>query len=489
MPFDPNCMLRIVDGKLTDENYPDLVKRRIEAGDTPVVLHFHGGLVPSKDWPDHAEKLRSVYEKDDACRAIFPVWHTGIGDVLPQVLDTWTRDTFFDHALKYLEGFFQTFAPDSHKKRSISRDVTGLLNLPSETLTAVELEISGTGAEKEAKQIREALSSIDKERELDNAWEEVLTAYREKTKGSEANRLSTEPSVRVSQDIVKDALEETGNVELKAKRPLGATSMTLALLLTRTLRGIYNRFRDGTHHGLHATIIEEVLATFYVGKLGTDIWSEMKWRCLRAFTPQGQGYAGEFLFDLFDNLKPGRRIVLIGHSAGAIFISRLLSVWRESGRDINRFEVIFLAPAVRWDVFYKALDGRPLENFRLFTMAESNELASPLLGRKTKAVYPSSLLYLISGLLETHLDLDGRSGRSAGHPILGLEKFTRANVLNDDDFQEWVRRSTALSRTDGQGAVGWLNNVLDHGGFDDITVDGNENCVLSSIRHIIQAGF
>ncbi|HTD32277.1 MAG TPA: hypothetical protein VK665_01350, partial [Candidatus Elarobacter sp.] len=113
-----------------------------------------------------------------------------------------------------------------------------------------------------------------------------------------------------------------------------------------------------------------------------------------------------------------------GHSTGAIYIAKWLRAWdAKYPDDPARFEIAYLAPAVRYDVLSKALevagqhiaDGR----FRVFTMNGAEELDNsegPAPGIR-RVLFRPSLLYAISGIFETDLDA----------PLVGMARFHDPN--------------------------------------------------------------
>lgn len=77
-------------------------------------------------------------------------------------------------------------------------------------------------------------------------------------------------------------------------------------------------------------------------------------------------------------------------------------------------KVVWWAPASKQDLFIDELISfqDDFENFRMFTMADSLERADILVDN-LKWLYPSSLLYFISGVLEKYSD----------YPITGMLRF------------------------------------------------------------------
>ena len=216
-------------------------------------------------------------------------------------------------------------------------------------------------------------------------------------------------------------------------------------------------------------------AAFVNGGLytGGRMWSYMKWvvdqsmridsawpespgELLREGAPGGLSLA-QALRSYLDGeraaKRPVPRVVLIGHSTGAIFLTKFVRAWnRDYPADPTTFEVVFMAPAIRYDDFLRlnepsfdvnaAAFHAPIDRitkFRIFTMTDSverkateNDITSivhfvtkkprnPAVGFNFgNVVYRPSLLYAISGILEDHPDT----------PILGLARFRDTPIVN-----------------------------------------------------------
>lgn len=119
-------------------------------------------------------------------------------------------------------------------------------------------------------------------------------------------------------------------------------------------------------------------------------------------------------------------IVLVGHSTGAIYAAKFLRAWNDAAdlpwKDAQakrqRFTMLLMAPAVRYDVLERTLReaGSMLQGrFRTFTMtddAERDSYDGPAPAIRT-AYYRLSLLYAISGIFEPWPDA----------PLLGMQRF------------------------------------------------------------------
>jgi hypothetical protein len=107
-------------------------------------------------------------------------------------------------------------------------------------------------------------------------------------------------------------------------------------------------------------------------------------------------------------------------------------------------------------------------------------------------IYPSSLLYLVSGILESRLTSDGSWVDEPDMPLVGMERFlANSKTYSDSDFSSikevrtWLTaapQSVVWSQSTGQ-AAGLNSDCIDHGAFDD------DKSTLLSLRHILEVGF
>ena len=167
------------------------------------------------------------------------------------------------------------------------------------------------------------------------------------------------------------------------------------------------------------------------------------------------------------------RLVVVAHSAGSIWASDML-LWAAREKVAMALDLIFLAPAVRVQKFAAALKASEacIKQFRMFAMADVDERRDALLGRGTGFIYPSSLLYLVSGLFEEN----GSEGL-ADAPILGMQRFLGPESVwlkdeNEGQALEQVQKflrahSTRTVYSPATGADGFNSNAISHGGFDD----------------------
>jgi hypothetical protein len=113
------------------------------------------------------------------------------------------------------------------------------------------------------------------------------------------------------------------------------------------------------------------------------------------------------------------RIVLVGHSAGTVYICNLLKKAAAILPAEIGFEVIFLAPACTFKLLDSALQeaGDRIRSFRSYGLKDAIERKDAIF----PPLYLYSLLYFVSGLLEDEVD----------GPLVGMERFS-SQTLNFD---------------------------------------------------------
>lgn len=175
-----------------------------------------------------------------------------------------------------------------------------------------------------------------------------------------------------------------------------------------------------------------------------------------------------------------KRIVLVGHSAGAIYALRLVRALAPKLPD-TRFDLVFMAPALSYREFSRSADiFDRIGGFRIYALTESRERDDhvltdgpsvkkiPFVGEKLyqflDEAYPGSLLYYVSNALEQGPD----------SPLLGLQRFSRpVPNLTLAERAEWsaidnrfhLGDNSAWSPTDPNGRPGFQTDARTHGCF------------------------
>lgn len=134
------------------------------------------------------------------------------------------------------------------------------------------------------------------------------------------------------------------------------------------------------------------------------------------------------------------RVVLIGHSAGAIFVGRILQSF-ESLKPPGKVDVVFMAPACTYQFMADRLQfiKKFVSGFRLFALTDELERTDGLLNvgpapKRVRGWYQASLLYYVSNNLEAHRDT----------ALLGMQRFWK---LANWESVETPRELTALEKS------------------------------------------
>lgn len=223
----------------------------------------------------------------------------------------------------------------------------------------------------------------------------------------------------------------------------------------------FKRFRSGRDHGLHATIVEEVCREFYGDLVGAKIWGMMVKDAADHFVP---GNLGTALIDIIKS-NPPKDFAIVGHSAGSIWASRFLLAAKEAGFD-QKVKLFLLAPAVRETLFAEMLDQASdlIACCRMITMTDAFERKDAVLGHDKGYVYPSSLLYLVSGMFE---ERDAKAYPDA--PIVGMQRYAGLAGL-DTVEAEAARKVAAFFQRPDHGIISsptaGVSMCDTHGGFD-----------------------
>jgi hypothetical protein len=238
-------------------------------------------------------------------------------------------------------------------------------------------------------------------------------------------------------------------------------------------------------HGIYPTIVEEILRKFYLANVGKLLWDLMKKDTQDSFGRDGRVFGGTaFIAELKSLWESGHqpRILLVGHSAGSIFISHFLNYANKNLPEEIKFDVVFLAPAIAVDLFAQTIDehGRRINQIRQFTMQDVFEKKDHLV--PVIPIYPYSLLYFVSGILEDEAD----------KPLVGMQRFYNnaapfqsGSIPDLDTVRDFLTQPperTIWSEADlGPGLA---SLAVRHVDFDDV-----DETTIQSVQHIIRAGF
>ena len=445
-----------------------------------IVIHFHGGMVDDDTGMKVAARLDPTYRAAGAT-PIFFVWSSGLMEVvtgnLPEIFGEGVFQSIRRWVTKFVLGKVSGthgFAPPSEGDLWL-----GLVPRAPDAEPLAEVEVVGT--------IDDVTEAEREAFEQQVAADPELQAFSAMIAGSGTSFAGDEgsPFTLMSPEVVG---------EIRADAPEGAAfgpfqAVALARHAGKIVVAVVRRMREHRDHGLHATLVEEILRSLYLGEAGERVWTAMKKETADTFEATDPVRGGRYFMDgLSELVRDGHRpeITLVGHSTGAVFIDNFLSrMDRLRSDESDPFpsdfrvrNVIFLAPACRFEHFDNVLRTREatFDRFRMFTMTDEFEAKDTLV----PFVYPRSLLYFVSGLLET--DDAGESAYDA--PLVGMQRFfSMADTYDGPEFK-FVRdfissdESRVVWSVEDRGD-GFASAAASHATFDE------DPEVLRSIKHLI----
>lgn len=210
---------------------------------------------------------------------------------------------------------------------------------------------------------------------------------------------------------------------------------SLAPIIWCIARRVTHRFADKRDHGLYTTVVEEVLRVFYADKIGsTFFWNQLKKDAANAFIDEDVTCGGaaflarmKAMFEAVEGGPKPFRSTLIGHGAGAIYVALFLLAADDIFPKEITFDVVLLAPAIDFGLFRDAVQTgrvREIRQFGLSDELESNDSLLKGVSPALTAIYPRSLLYFVSGLLETEVD----------QPLLGMQRYYTGDQYTGESF-------------------------------------------------------
>jgi hypothetical protein len=453
----------------------------------PIVIHFHGGLVSRASALAGAPALQAFYQNANAY-SIIPVWKTGPWEVARDIWVKIAAEVLFKILVDRVTGFVHARMHDflgsrsANVQRTLGKVTEGVM---AESATGVgDFSIAFLGLDVASVRGNEDLAlrefqeasieaAVQDDYELNTVVDAVLQgAGLEVQEGARAAGTAKAPYTLESV-ADRDALRQ-----LQGEANARGLGVGTALAIVEIVGKVIARFIKRSDHGLHATVVEEVLRKFYLGAVGTAAWSKMKEYTQNAFSPATPNASGTALIEELKKVPAAQRVMFAGHSAGAIFVCEF---FKHAGGIGRQFEVVFMAPAVTVKLFTGTVAGTGQSllaphksgvKFRMFSMSDRFECRDtlvrnvPVLGDLTW-FYPRSLLYLISGILEQE---DGKEVVDSA--IAGLQRDYDPSFRLASDPQVSEARSFIESHPERRvwsvqdhPDARFRSNSTSHGGF------------------------
>ncbi len=517
-PYDPlNHCVYLRDGQFDGPNgLPQIMAAFRASGDKTLVVHFHGGLVDRAAGQKAADELFALSYSESAFPVFF-IWESGLREMLRQTLPEIVKNTLFQVLLEQISRFAVGKIEQVERAGALGGVARGPVGpLVPRELLEVKRELrdaqraatpafngknpdvlaptDGLTKEEEAaftKALTDDGRFVDEATAITTslAPPRLATALR----GGAAPIESNTPQL-LAPDLKQELERQLAPVSATDSAARAGISLSVLLTLAgrglKILKNVVARFANKTHHGVQATIIEEILRDVFLGKAGRMIWKEMKDDTLDAFGSDAARFGGTAFLQELKKLEASgaapQQIVLVGHSTGAVYICHFLKAASAQVPGM-KFRVIFLAPACDFALLRDTLQnyGAQIENLRVFGMQDSVETAEFLLEIDElkslpllQKLYPGSLLYFVSGVLEDKPDW----------PLVGMERYYSGAAPYDTPEVLAVRqRLTATPNSFVWSVAGGGNGLSSgskkHGDFD------NDPATLQSLAHLLKNGF
>lgn len=486
MAISTDHYLDLEDGKFSRTTRNDLAQlfQAVEADPNAdhLIVHFHGGLVSRDASMAMAERLLTKYRETNAYPAFF-VWNSDLYSTFKNNLAQVFSEIVFERMVQILSNFLVGKLVDVSGGRSdgqLSLDSMRDYDLPLEDLRQVieageeEFERPTTWADPDAsagdlelndEQVRQLEHKLAEDPEMQRQMAAISAGIREKSPGEQdlgTRGAGVSAGGSTSTLISADVLNEIGE-EAEDTRSI-ALGWVLARNGAAIARNVLRRYWHGRDHGLYTTIVEEVLRRLYLDNLGQFTWSLIKDDTQDAFAGNAEIHGGTaFVEHLTDWWRPGRRLTLVGHSTGAIYIGHFLQSMDEALPPEAKADVIFLAPACTFEFLHRRLDLFRRRVARLRSFGLTDDIES---GYWEVPGYRGSLLYMVSGLAEGDAE---QSLDKLDMPLLGMQRyFDQTEIYQMSavaNVRAYVGDEAVWSVADG--GSGRRSAARKHGDFDD----------------------
>lgn len=429
-----------------DDKLADL-RRRLEQNNAKLLLHLHGGLVDEKDGIGIATRLmgsgEGSWDLDDEWTQVYVVWRTGALETLrTNWQDLAHNDRLYQAILRKLISFvtrklgigaggnsrsaYEVFSLDEDE---IHRRITGRAD-KRRPFADVEERVGadvppGARASLTIEQSNGALvMEFEDELLADNRFQAAVADIDGFVNEGVQGRAALAPADRqrglASHNRLSAAIQGEMAPSLARDGSRGVSSVLTFLLkhAGKIALRCFRRFRNGRDHGLHATIVEELCRELYGDLIGSALWGMMVKDAGDHF--EKNGFGSQLI-----GVLPRTGAVVTAHSAGSIWAARLLLAMHSAGIQI-KVNLFLLAPAVRHSLFAEMIGqaGALVGQCRMYTMSDELERRDAVLGRAWGFIYPSSLLYLVSGICEEH---ENQAYPDA--PLVGMQRFSNPRWL------------------------------------------------------------
>lgn len=454
-----------------------------------LVLHFHGGLVSCQQALSSANRLAPEYREAGA-ESLFVIWESGVSEVISQKLQAIFQEDIFQaihlRVSQYVKAKLdKLLGPDGGKaasglsvdfaesiQREIDKGVEMFRDIPIGEIPPEEATDPDTSLSEDEKS--EIQTRIDRDPTLKEELRAITAARAPADAGARSVDQGLSKPTLMDEEVLADIVppEEEGG-------RFAVSTILLGKHIVTIVGAVIWRFAKRRGHGPYLTIVEEILREFYVRAVGRMLWQGMKGGIEGAFGLAADCGGTALVKEMQQLWRSGARptVTLIGHSAGAIYVARLLGELHDKMAPEFRVNVALIAPACTFTYLARALEkaGSRVANLRIFGMGDQTEHKDAI----ASVVYPASLLYFVSGVLEDNRD----------EPLAGMERYYSPPYLGEGfgdiafvKGQDALLRPHASVWAQTSGFAGANCDMTSHGGWADAPA------TLASVKFLIQKG-
>lgn len=471
----------------TPEDVDKMIQKLSEENQKRILLYFHGGLVNASNGMETATRIVKYAAERSTSHPICFVWETGLNETLFQNLDTIKKSDFFKKLLvKIIKVAGKQLGIDLDNVLGGSKGVGSMSDAEIKVQLEKEAPFEKTVVN-EGK--RSASLKVAPEKIKDELYYEFtvkpeveLALEEEITNDPQLVALASQQKYPDEARLMKNSIADTPQDGEKGILTYGK----LLVVAVKITVAIIKRHMQKRDHGFYPTIIEEILRKIYVADTGAWVWGSMKTKAKNMwkeddFTGASQDWhAGTYLIKKLIEYQEAAgelTIDIVGHSAGSIATCELIDAVAKRGIGLKFRNILFMAPACRCELFADTILSHQelFQKLRIFTMLDSYEQKDHLVS----VLYPRSLLYFISGVLES----DSVDAFILGlqRQIIGNKPYDGEPVLNKINGYLVMNDRIIYSVTDNNSLEGMRSASVSHGGFDN-----QDEPTLDSIFHLLK---
>jgi hypothetical protein len=380
----------LVHGRFDQTNLSDLQHaflQFVHSGKKHLAVYFHGGLVDRHDALDTAAKLITGYRT--RAYPFFFVWNSDFLTTVQARLSPFASDMVIH---RVVEQHIVFISDEMLRMQGLSeaqrKTLVDIANLPRG-----DLPLS-----------LDALAELG--RIVDVIWAQrpggaTLPPLEDRIRAIEAFEKAL---------AADSTLEALGRWLNQRRRFTAKVGIGIA-------RRVWERFRTGHDHGLYTTLIEEIAIAIKLDVMLAGVWELMNGDIDYAFRGDKTKDGGTAFLDCLANAwQKGMRVTLIAHSAGSVYVNRVLNAIADDKRLSDlKVDFVFLAAALSFDTFAETIDegvfGDHVNTYRFFGLSDEREGGY----WQVPGVYDKSLLYLVSALCERDFYAD--------KPLVGMQRY------------------------------------------------------------------